>query len=102
MSELKNRFQNDTLKTVPNLGPVSMMQIADALGVPLADTPKKPAKTKKWQPIETAPKDGTWLLLLMSDSSVPVVGSFWGRWYYADDFELDNVTHWMPLPDPPA
>jgi hypothetical protein len=52
----------------------------------------------RWQPIETAPKDGTDILVWEGGS----VGTVWfsqvfGEWLgpYPD------FTHWMPLPDPP-
>jgi hypothetical protein len=62
-----------------------------------------------WQPIETAPKDGTYMLL-MSRSGVVI-----GLWDAHEDREFGTVpawrddgegyelhpTHWMPLPDPP-
>jgi ABC-type phosphonate transport system ATPase subunit len=65
----------------------------------------------EWQPIETAPKDGTRLL-------VACVGECGTRWMYVawnkkrhwrlmetktgSFMEVhDTPTHWMPLPDPP-
>ena len=76
----------------------------------------------EWQPIETAPKDGS-TILIYGDNEVSVV--FWevrrtlGAWRctgYGDlAFEDDgspysppsrlipqNPTHWMPLPVPPG
>jgi len=71
----------------------------------------------KWQPIESAPKDGSFILLWERFSSSPFVG-YWlknGGWYPQTEFVLvigdayltDNIsqsliTHWMPLPNPPA
>jgi hypothetical protein len=83
-----------------------------------------------WRPIETAPRDGTWVLLAggecesneESDSRGRVVTGQWtteyrsnagdrriddfGRWefaYYDSGFygEYENPTHWQPLPQPP-
>ena len=69
----------------------------------------------QWQPIETAPKDGT-NIILFGEGKVTV-----GGWVSAEDqgaepgeeyliaagwWSIDladnNPTHWMPLPDPPA
>ena len=65
-----------------------------------------------WQPIETAPKDGT-KVLVWSNSNVwnePDV-AYWGRsnplnqpaWAggHCRVSHIDQPTHWMPLPPPP-
>jgi len=78
----------------------------------------------EWQPISSAPKDGTWILVTGSaidwdGETEPAVfaaqwtehlngndGPQYGRWqmawydggYYG---ECDLPTHWMPLPTPP-
>jgi hypothetical protein len=70
-----------------------------------------------WQPIETAPKDGTNVLLLLA-SGRRTVGGWEAQKYYLKPvpywrtefgylagvkWDRDNQpTHWMPLPDPPA
>ena len=68
----------------------------------------------EWQPIETAPKDGTRILLAVLDSyaTTEVEIGFWlqrktkkakSGWrseLYFFDLGL-TATHWMPLPEPP-
>lgn len=79
----------------------------------------------KWQPIETAPKDGTrvdlWVTYSGDERNQPAAyretccewridkygrGPFWCR--YSEDYEDggwteidDTPTHWMPPPEPP-
>ena len=79
----------------------------------------------KWQPIETAPKDGTSILVgcdydRRSKSRVALVwwddavsAGIWGNWieakWFDEHVECDFVpmhcefkpTHWMPLPPAP-
>jgi hypothetical protein len=69
-----------------------------------------------WQPIETAPRDGTWVLLtggecFGEDDGERTVVAQWdeyggGTWHFAwyDDGYYGayyGPTHWMPLPAPP-
>lgn len=67
----------------------------------------------EWQPIETAPKDGTRIFLYfpgLMDGYTRIVG-YWGkpifgkaRWFDGPGLKaLDIVppTHWQPLPEPP-
>lgn len=65
---------------------------------------------EKWQTMETAPRDGTRILLWWKTCTSPSVG-----WYTFDDFgegfrcdgdeciphNQDDCTHWRPLPPPP-
>lgn len=70
-----------------------------------------------WQPIATAPKDGTRVLLAEPGylTGMPVHNLVTGWWCpsahyfeggsWCDDRHIsENVlaTHWMPLPEPPA
>lgn len=75
----------------------------------------------KWEPIETAPKDGTWILAV-ARGFVPAVAKWEPGWRKGGSFEFVEVetfanddhwqeyvdttdpwrpTHWMPLPEPP-
>ena len=79
----------------------------------------------QWRDIETAPKDGSKLLLLVFPKEgyrddydgclhIGFWGSelmhepcFWCDWNDANDenphyFAMIHPTHWMPLPDPPV
>lgn len=69
----------------------------------------------KWQPIETAPKDGSIVLLRLTphcvvsgQNDLELLGATAPRdewWHIAPDdisYPLVNApTHWMPLPAPP-
>jgi hypothetical protein len=63
-----------------------------------------------WQSIETAPKDGTRVLLHHPHAEdETVVAGFWGEWGGAGPCWITdhaegwlNPTHWMPLPAPPS
>lgn len=55
----------------------------------------------EWQPIETAPCDGSRLLLYAYWSVVGSYRHFSGPGWFDDDGNSLIPTHWMPLPDPP-
>lgn len=65
------------------------------------------AHAMQWQPIETAPKDGTWVVLwsrgnrLDEDNERPIVGRWsgddpWGGWAYPG-FGGFRASHWTPV-----
>lgn len=66
-----------------------------------------------WMPIESAPKDGTPVVLVDWEqvciiSGCPLMGAcYWhaslGQWVGAGgSADVDEPTHWMPLPAPPT
>ena len=64
----------------------------------------------KWQPIESAPKDGPPVLIATADGFVGEAryhededGWWWANTHPTDatDGSAERPTHWMPLPDPP-
>lgn len=69
----------------------------------------------EWQPIETAPKDGTevlvWALWIDPDTDSFGSGSTFhkaridkwvrGAWWRTKQSPHMQPTHWMPLPEPP-
>jgi len=61
-----------------------------------------------WQPIETAPKDGTRVLLVEAEQPTGVSTGWWtmAGWRDFGDIGCSGLadyspTHWMPLPAPP-
>ena len=65
-----------------------------------------------WQPIDTAPKDGTHILLYRSNEHCSISEAFWRQdvfkiayewgghgWSYPKE---DQPTHWMPMPSSPT
>lgn len=61
-----------------------------------------------WKPIESAPKDGTQILLYAPAWRAPNTGWTFGSddwqacpYHHAGDPRW-KPTHWMPLPDPPT
>ena len=69
------------------------------------------ASVNKWQPIETAPKDGTSFLAAIPWEGEPLeilrmrwdeIACLFGDATYAPFIEdQEQPTHWMPLPPPP-
>jgi len=68
---------------------------------------------RKWQPIETAPRDGTRIIVNQSNTMFHKFAEVhWGQapnykigWVGHDNegtYLSKNPTHWMPLPDAPA
>ena len=61
----------------------------------------EPIVDRSWQPIETAPKDGTLVLLCKAnDPGWPMRCRRWQEDHWRGQ-DADEATHWMPLPDPP-
>ena len=66
-------------------------------------------KFGKWRPIETAPKDGTQIIIAVADADDEFEPgwAFWSErfnnWMIpttARGYEM-YPTHWMPMPEPP-
>ena len=66
----------------------------------------------EWQPIETLPDGPEWRLIWRDGDSPIVVrqprACAPGIWHLRNRnwvglaVDMDNATHWMPIPDPPA
>ncbi len=62
---------------------------------------------EEWRPIDTAPKDGTPVLLYFPSRYQGKGGISWGCWInneWLDSVAIrdNSATHWMPLPPPPS
>lgn len=59
----------------------------------------------EWQPIATAPKDGTRILLYrpncVESMAVCWRAKDWHEWWIVFGPSFHGATHWMPLPTPP-
>ena len=60
----------------------------------------------EWQPIETAPKDGTRVLIYsILDDTTFACGFDKGMWQtgvWRAKVMPNTITYWMPLPNPPT
>lgn len=71
----------------------------------------KPDARAAWQPIETAPRDGSFVLIFSPVALEPLlyIASFNefeedldpGEWTDPSLYLVPDPTHWMPLPEPP-
>lgn len=83
-----------------------------------AESQLERVRAETWQPIETAPKDGTRVLLFTDELTPPTIQAQWrpyeahfdgaGEWvdvWNNDPIETNSgpikPTHWRPLPAPP-
>jgi len=68
-----------------------------------SDLAHRPAS---WQPIETAPRDGTSVLVFCDNQFKighwSIIGKGWRYSFILQDRNALNPTHWMPLPAPPT
>lgn len=71
-------------------------------------TPESSESASAWQPIETAPRNGTKILLWCAGNPSgewPFMATwdpYHGFWViHVDGQSLHEPTHWTPLPDPP-
>lgn len=71
----------------------------------LATAPTPPLTEDRWQPIETAPKDGTKFLAWRRHSTLPLIVHHNDEYSQCEDVDgilVYGLTHWMPLPKAPA
>lgn len=65
--------------------------------------PTKEDDIKMWRPIETAPKNGQFILTYSHEDRDDENRGVWINWWMHNEwFEVKNPTHWMPMPEPPT
>ncbi|WP_336817245.1 hypothetical protein [Burkholderia gladioli] len=69
----------------------------------LAASPAPAISESEWQPIETAPKDGSPVLLIATRHSMlyphpEVIVGYWRSGWWSGPSALSHVTNWMPAP----
>jgi hypothetical protein len=92
-----------------------LRQLADRMGLDgyaeelreIAGEMEAQPPAQVWQPIDTAPKDGTSFLGYWlggdHDCSMHAVKFFRGGWWQTnEDYKCREPAYWMPLPPPPA
>jgi hypothetical protein len=103
INELRN--QVSTLK-------VELREICAAIDDPACDLTltaveciKKLKAENEWQPIETAPKDNAVFLAWRKHATHPLMVRYEPSYDWFANYDGEHVydlTHWMPLPKPPA
>ena len=67
--------------------------------------PTPPVSEDRWQPIETAPKDGSKFLAWRRHSTIPLIVFYnaeYDQYECNDGLLVFSLTHWMPLPKAPS
>jgi hypothetical protein len=106
----------------PGFGLVRVPRIFGRITLVVGMTPDPAAAFGVWQPIETAPKDGSVIFVWAEGYTWPEAAKWFeydpevteqvdafGTWIFADGvladlagFEEGSLSHWMPLPAPPV
>lgn len=69
---------------------------------PIIEGLKADRQRDQWQPIETAPKDGNWIVLHSPEHALPEFAYWDGDEFATGTCGLSPVfTHWQPLPAAP-
>lgn len=98
------RSKQNTFSVIPNA-------CLKRLGEALQKVNALPKRESGWQPIETAPKDGSLIIVFkprnekaQSKDIIAIckwLGMCWGKDNSPQKWIDSEVTHWMPLPDQP-
>ena len=90
---------------VVQMGVRPALELAEQFAQQVYDLAVSETRQQLWQPIETAPKDGTRLIAL--DVKGNIVKVHWdtlyepAAWADEDSFFTSPLTYWLPIPDVP-
>lgn len=106
--DVKKRALNAALE-ITGCGLVSNQRIADVVSAAiLADRQAREEARDGggWRTIDSAPRDGTWVLIATHQFVGGVVLARWSRtnqhFVDIDQDDYFDASHWMPTPAPPA
>jgi len=78
-------------------------EIKAELSKPEPEPEPEPVCFAKWEPMETAPKDGTEVLLFaLFDIGLCYWSDKMDSWTWGAGNRFNNPSHWMPLPEIPS
>ncbi len=87
-------------------GEIGATQCTCGLDALLAGEASPSLPSRAWQPMETAPKDGTPILVYVLGGAQYVVWWQMGDWVFFEkrggQYSVAEPTHWMPLPAAPS
>lgn len=113
---LLNYEQADMDGVIVKASRQAIHEVTDALNAAHAEIDRLREAVPEWQTMDTAPRDGTRILIASGNDDQPDVvfwdaayadGGFYQNsataWLNGSSEQMDvDPTHWMPLPTPPA
>ena len=88
----------------PETNDITQLSTLYSNAIARAEKAEEALRVAGWQTIETAPKDGSDVLLSAANWHGDVLVGCWSFNGWRDRYDADELapTHWMPLPPPPV
>jgi len=87
------------------IGRLNQGTAAEAISLISAALADAKREATAWQPIETAPKDGSKFIAWDRGQGCPLFTAHWNleeaQWFTVHERWIGPMTHWMPLPEAP-
>lgn len=109
-AEMNSDMENGCIDSKGVASAALAIAYADHCAAPLLARIAELEAAQTWQPIESAPKDGTWILVIdntfdgLEGAFVAQRAECFGGCWLTNSFgkrDVVRATHWMPLPTPP-